>query len=101
MDSTHTPGPWMAGVPASGRGGGVNVVAAGGAVAMVYDHIKDGGNPSRDADARLIAAAPDLLAACIAIAEVFGIPADGCEGNPHAIQVRAAIAKATGSEVSA
>lgn len=50
-------------------------------------------------DANLIAAAPDLLAACeFALAVLTSGPVDGCPELACASALRAAIAKATGAE---
>lgn len=85
-DVKHTPGPWEIFRPddsgflgIDGNGGKDSVV--------IYD---DYGGIKSEADARLIAAAPDLLAACEAALLNEGGWAEWQE------QVRAAIAKATG-----
>ena len=79
----HTPGPWVV--------GNVGEVVAGGiTLADVY-----GDEEQADADAYLIAAAPDLLAACEAVA------ATTWSKNTATIigeRVRAAIAKAKGEK---
>ncbi len=53
-----------------------------------------------EADARLIAAAPDLLAACEAIIEEQSIGMYGAISNEGIAQLRAAVAKATDSEAA-
>ena len=92
--NAHTPGPWMA--------QGNRVMAAGEQIGFIN------ANPScctaEDwANARLIAAAPDLLAALqnarnvlagIASGDLKTVSADG----PALAQCRAAIAKATGEQ---
>jgi hypothetical protein len=60
-------------------------------------------SPMQEADARLIAAAPDLLEACQgALAKLTGNGWDGTLGhhpdNPIPAKLRAAITKATGKE---
>ena len=81
MSAAYTPGPWAAG--ASGD--------------RVYPHqVKDSeGTPVARAvlvaDARLIAAAPDLLAALQAI--MAGVA--GCQREPHWEAARAAIIRAS------
>ena len=89
--SAHTPGPWRAGI---GRRDQITA-ADGSAIGFVnlygYHH-----NANTVANARLLAAAPDLLAALIDIAtagERYGVQWDAATmGNV----ARAAIAKATG-----
>lgn len=81
MTTKHTPGPWVVGNVGE-------VVAGGTTLADVY-----GDEEQADVDAYLIAAAPDLLAACEAIA------ATTWSKNTATVigeQVRAAIAKAKG-----
>lgn len=57
--SAHTPGPWAVGAEvASARFGGPSIRGGGATVAVVIS-----GNGRADANAALIAAAPDLLAA--------------------------------------
>jgi hypothetical protein len=86
VNRAHSPGPW----------------AAGASTDRVYPHqIKDseGTQVARAvlvADARLIAAAPELLAALQAI--MAGVA--GCQREPHWEAARAAIAKATGEAQS-
>lgn len=67
----HTPGPWMTGESMDrrifGLGSPEHVYAEGGA-RMVADCCR-GDRESGEANARLIAAAPDLLAACEQAAE--------------------------------
>ena len=82
---THTPGPWIAKPTASlGPQYAVYPEASGPDIAIVYDH----GNT--EANARLIASAPELLAALEAILAV----------NPDLAEVadtaRAALEKAKG-----
>lgn len=95
----HTPGPWNShpDYPAWHTGDAKlwpQVWAdglGGGGVALCVEH-----NFGRDvaaANARLIAAAPDLLAACEAV-----LPLLQNTGNPMTFRVQAAIARATGGE---
>jgi hypothetical protein len=84
MNTKHTPGPWKC-VPDAW------IVADNGAVILTSQGMEE-------ADARLIAAAPDLLAALQAMFDRIG---DGgyfpsC-GKTISDQARAAIAKATGA----
>lgn len=95
----HTPGPWVVGEPHPTNACAYVCNDEGQEVATIY-YCSEGGvigkdgiwpeQPNRDANARLIAAAPDLLEALKAILdETGGI------GGPFTI-ARAAIAKATG-----
>lgn len=81
MTMQHTSGPWWIGH------GTLSIYSAEGRIA----DLKQSANDDQDmADAYLIAAAPDLLSACIAIAN----------GYKHKGEelARAAIAKATGEQ---
>lgn len=92
----HTPGPWHVGETAT------TIVFASDHYAVcdakVFHHVRDDSEPA--ANARLIAAAPDLLAALrlFLADERFQVTVGG---NPNAVeqmlaQARAAIAKAEG-----
>jgi hypothetical protein len=82
-DAKHTPGPWVA------DGCVVNYDAQLPAIAVCVRH-----NAEWEANARLIAAAPDLLdALCVAADYLNG---NGWEGDPRMVPVEAAIAKAKG-----
>lgn len=103
MSTKHTPGPWRIGSLASYdgyTGQPFRNVWAGQdeAATVVARAIRSDGAMTNDvdADARLIAAAPELLEACIYLAE--GIEACGVTGV-YLDQARAAIAKATGGAV--
>jgi hypothetical protein len=67
MSAAHTPGPWAFGLLAGNHQASVHSEATGRTVALVYD--------PDNADARLIAAAPELLEAL----RVIGILADGAD----------------------
>ena len=86
--SEHTFGPWVVGRTL--RDGEPCIVGDGDSVVCSF-----GDRTFPEADARLIASAPDLLEACIqAEAAIAGLDFDGC---PEALAViRAAIAKAQG-----
>jgi hypothetical protein len=95
--SKHTAGPWsirrVAGIPGSVYGGVTRRYTNGSAqdqLFMVCAVQEDnGGNEAMEANARLIAAAPDLLNALVTLVQVardFEIPTDAAE---------AAILKAT------
>ena len=89
MDEKHTPGPWTAtGVWTSASDDGWSIEAPGVEVAFLY-RLPRRSNP--EADARLVAAAPELLAALKLIVHHFGDPlkvaraaiakAEGCNGR--------------------
>ena len=100
MQTQHTPGPWYVG---SGTYEGRNIYSA----ASVTDDegftyqptvasVEDDGIDCWDANARLLAAAPDLLEALIELADC-GAEAWG-EDRPCVKWARAAITKATGEQ---
>lgn len=88
MKSTHTPGPWKA----TGKEVGTDYEATHGMVASII------GMPNRwetEANARLIAAAPDLYAAVEALLALHAD--DGTRDDvPEWKAARAALAKARG-----
>ena len=93
----HTPGPWVT----SDEGNNTLILADGKYIASVwhYDNGPEGGNlmPNIDADATLISAAPDLLAALRdLVSQVQGY--QECNGDKGFAftDAQAAIAKATG-----
>ena len=96
---SHTPGPWKAGQRIAGNGWGVWCTEN-------WYGVLDNTAPGIDAEAnaRLIAAAPDLLAACEAVLadheERKFIYPGAPEENPNRVRVmqllRAAIARARG-----
>lgn len=67
----HTPGPWLAGDKGKivtariGTGPSYPIVAECNKVHAMYGDFPDVTKEQRDANARLIAAAPDLLDACL------------------------------------
>ena len=71
----HTPGPWRVGTLS-----GEVMTARGVAVASPPDGIEDG---QWTADAKLIAAAPELLAALQAMVEFY---APDCDGDCHVVE---------------
>lgn len=92
--SKHTPGPWthegqgdITGIEDNGFGRGPVDVCS------VYLRTVEG---RHEANARLIAAAPDLLAALNTWLAQYS--AEEYEDCPEVVQTRAAIAKATGGE---
>lgn len=94
----HTPGPWRA-IPDRSHPCDVRITSS------VRPHVAKVYAPSTSADevtpanARLIAAAPDLLAALIdarrGLAAYVGLPVEQCIGGEFT-EINAAIAKATG-----
>lgn len=90
MNTMHTPGPWIASTPPF-VGGHIYTDAPRGRGAIVANLTPI---DERDANACLIAAAPELLAACEALLMRYRImvAADGIE----CLQAIAAIAKAKG-----
>lgn len=96
--SGHTPGPWLTQWE---HGGDESILSRDGGMHMIATcHAEDGRVIPSKANARLIAAAPELLEALIKLADAFDDLA-GFEdvGNRDAsFQARKAIAKATGEE---
>ena len=88
----HRPGPWglMAGMP-------TNVLDNGGLRVARCDYDGDFDATSAHANARLIAAAPDLLAALQAMNACLSIPSSHLQWTEANAFACAAIAKATGS----
>lgn len=87
----HTPGPWTFVQGGSGNFPTWNVRIGSNLITLPFASSMD----TLDADARLIAAAPDLLSALNAMLTHIGMDED--EWNkPTFDQARAAIAKATG-----
>jgi hypothetical protein len=84
MSESHTPGPW---IEFADRGETVAILPAG-----RDGTICDFSSTVSRADARLIAAAPELLEA---LAEIVKLAAEKAHG-PIAVAARAAIARATG-----
>ena len=107
MNTKHTPGPW---IEAAHSTHDIRICAGPPndrySVAVVEGRIFRGSPDPKLAtseglaNARLIAAAPDLLAACQAALRLYGSDAEGANGcaSPEelAIDLRAAIAKAGG-----
>lgn len=99
-NTEHTPGPWRA-VTATVREDASGlpcraIVGADGAFVALLDKI-DSPNKHGAEDARLIAAAPDLLAALVECEDLLAELADGGAENPELEIARAAIAKARGT----
>lgn len=116
MSGTHTPGPWVVGEGAicGGEYGGTMVCehptrkwerldAASAGAAKVLAKMM----PESEANARLIAAAPELLEAlrellaeryALEEPEQFDAAGNWTSDSPASVKARAAIAKATGGE---
>ncbi|MEE3046621.1 MAG: hypothetical protein VX620_15335 [Pseudomonadota bacterium] len=101
----HTPGPWKSYILRSkaGRDLGWIVEHSNGRIAwtsLAYADTNkeaDKNDPAREANARLIAAAPDLLNACKAVFDdVASIDNDSCLSLEVGRALKAAIAKAEG-----
>jgi len=87
MEKKHTPGPWKLSVDGcNAENNRANVVEGANGSLIVY------GN-ANDSDARLIAAAPDLLEA---LQELWDIHKGYEINSERAARINAAIAKATG-----
>ena len=101
MSTKHTPGPWDVRKSSNPKNGTAwrDIVSLGGDFGPSYV------GEALDVDARLIAAAPDLLAA---LEEIMGFSPSFIDGRTHYVkitpsaksirQARAAIAKATGED---
>ena len=101
-NAKHTPGPWEAAIQPGCHAVIASLSGGQKAVAIIGNNTPDDGNePMRFANARLIAGAPDLLAALQRIVAVL----DKQVASPHLAerasplaQAKAAIAKATGEQ---
>ena len=101
-NAKHTPGPWEAVIQPGCHAVIASLSGGPKAVAIIGNNTPDDGNePMRFANARLIAGAPDLLAALQRIVAVL----DKQVASPHLAerasplaQAKAAIAKATGEQ---
>ena len=101
----HNPGPWtIAGEAANDMAGSAIIHDANGfPVASTRSWIKE----QHDANARLVAAAPELLAACkLQVANIeqwleTGVPASADESQQIYNALKAAIAKAEGTACNA
>lgn len=103
-DRKHTPGPWNLSESHSGADRSVFALSPKHQnpiwIARVYNG--DGSihtpAPIRDANARLIAAAPDLLEACEETLRLHDLSEDDRLAGVIGIAIRAAIAKAKGDD---
>lgn len=94
MSMEHTPGPWTNHGRISQPGLPHSAVAAKTLIARVYSEAF-GDEAQEAANARLIAAAPELLAVLVELTDLEG-PLPG--NQAWYIKARAAIAKATGEQ---
>jgi hypothetical protein len=103
MNTQHTPGPWEphgCTVSTLTRWENGNKLG-GGIVAVSYDpFIDEIPSDEQEANARLIAAAPDLLAACEACANTIRSLSEDYDITWSYIEARQAIDKATGCQDS-
>jgi hypothetical protein len=91
--SKHTPGPWVVYDDSNdGKTNRIEIAARGKTVARIYHSVPEEDLPN----ARLIAAAPDLLEALNTWLKQYS--AEEYEDCPEVVQTRAAIAKATGEQ---
>ena len=93
---THTPGPWVTHSPESRYLGEWRIAPPGSyALASCHWQTDSDGNITynAEANARLIAAAPDLLEACLAVQNCTGEHVWECQASQA--MINAAIAKAT------
>ena len=97
-DARHTPGPWKAVEAAYNPPGWLWVQNDPGALlADVHQNVNIP-LAARNANARLMAAAPDLLEACKAVLEVHPLPHGMNERRGVMAMVEAAVAQATGND---
>ena len=98
MSAAHTPGPWVA-KHAADKSGDIGIVGDGGCVAECFHEIRksyEGAYAECLANARLIAAAPELLAFAQSLVAAW----ESKEGMPYPYHIasaaQAVITKATG-----
>lgn len=99
-ETTHTPGPWTVIRSKMATDGAFDyAIGTDGSpvIAEAFGRDAKGGWPNAEANARLIAAAPEMLAALQeAEGELYQVPPADAEQERVLAVVRAAIAKATG-----
>ena len=91
-DIKHTPGPWVA-EDRTSKGAGFSIIAT-----EVHFSCCGVAHYVGQADARLIAAAPELLEACKRLIGSLGVMICDPDNDGDILFSRAAIAKATGKE---
>ncbi len=95
MSAQHTPGPWFVAHLPDGQGSWVACDPDGCGIHADGSYMAVCVSPIGEANARLIAAAPDLLAA---LEGLFRLLDAGSLYEPQAFAARAAIAKAKGGD---
>lgn len=101
MNAQHTPGPWVAGYgDAVGIGEvyGVGIDTEPDWTAVCMLSLSENVNETDEANARLIAAAPDLLFCLQVICEHAGEDFERLDAMLHLSEAKKAIAMATGVE---
>jgi len=105
IEATHTPGPWEIEGPASYRAGEVAIGTVANdndswsELATVVVRVDGLPSPEGEANARLIAAAPDLLAACrLALVQFSSLAESGIPVMHQIKELSTAIRKATGEQ---
>lgn len=94
----HTPGPWKAVEAPYNPKGWLWVQNGPGALLADVHQNKNIPLDARNANARLMAAAPELLEACKAVLAVHNLPRGMNERHGVMAMVEAAIAQATGND---
>jgi acetylornithine deacetylase/succinyl-diaminopimelate desuccinylase-like protein len=90
MTTQHTPGPWT--TDGAARTGDLDVISPAGRITLIDCEFSDESEDVLTANARLISAAPDLLAAIEGLLNAL----PSATTHPAIKAARAAIAKATG-----
>ncbi len=98
----HTPGPWRIAPATDYRGGEINIDSGERGQAAYICQVGMRDDPQAQADARLIVAAPDMLAALKLIGPIIGEIPSGVMGTQELtyrafVAVENAIARATGA----
>lgn len=100
--SKHTPGPWrhvIAKLPVDGAFDYAIRDADGELIAEVFGRTSTTNYPPAEANARLMAAAPELLAALVGILEIGKRDMSNQKYDGYFDSARAAVAKAEGREL--
>jgi hypothetical protein len=100
MNTKHTPGPWAVGLYSWDNVKGAHGILAEGCLIPICHSIMGGDLEESDANARLIAAAPDLLEALRKaeawVSQYHGMVGHNAASRQMSSVIFAAIAKATG-----
>lgn len=105
MSAAHTPGPWRFQIHESANGDEIYGFEVLTSVKRELVYFDADGRSETEANARLIAAAPDLLAALEGVRDILGTAESNASGRgdewdyvgPRVVAARAAIARATGA----